>query len=279
MREIRQIKRAQRLISDTIKLLGLDLRNMAVLTEAASGPFAVTALIAAMAGAERVFAMAKDSAYGTVQELRGYIAHLAAEIGLRQSAITVITELDEVDVPINIVTNLGMLRPIGREIISRLPPDAAIALMWETWEAREKDIDFAACTEYGIPVLGTNERDQRLQIFRYVGLTVLKLLLDMEIEVFKSNILVVSSGQYLEEIQQVLSVNGAVIETVNPYQDRLDKVSQTFLCRTDAIVVADQRYQGLLAGDSDKAIIPIQLCAKYDIPMIHIAGPVDDDAI
>ena len=46
--------RVVKLIRDTIEFLKLDLSGLVVLTEAASGPFVVTPVVAAAAGAERV---------------------------------------------------------------------------------------------------------------------------------------------------------------------------------------------------------------------------------
>ena len=65
--------RVSRLVEKIIADLSLDLMGIRVLTEAASGPFVVTPLIAARAGAERVVAVARDSCYGRAQEVKEYL--------------------------------------------------------------------------------------------------------------------------------------------------------------------------------------------------------------
>ncbi|MEJ5197352.1 MAG: hypothetical protein WHX53_00370, partial [Anaerolineae bacterium] len=55
------------LIRRTIAFLDLDLSGLVVLTEAASGPYVVTPIIAALAGAARVIALTAASRYGSVE--------------------------------------------------------------------------------------------------------------------------------------------------------------------------------------------------------------------
>ena len=73
MRKIEDSVRAMRLMQQSIQKMKLDLRGMTVLTEAASGYFIVTPLIAALAGAQKVYAVVKDTGYGTVAELEAYL--------------------------------------------------------------------------------------------------------------------------------------------------------------------------------------------------------------
>ena len=56
-------------IEDAVDRLNLDLSGKVVLTEAATGAYIVTPVIAALAGAE-VYAFTKDTRYGTVAEVR-----------------------------------------------------------------------------------------------------------------------------------------------------------------------------------------------------------------
>ena len=56
-------------IREAVKRLELDLSGKVVLTEAATGAYIVTPVLAALAGAE-VYAFTKDTRYGTVAEVR-----------------------------------------------------------------------------------------------------------------------------------------------------------------------------------------------------------------
>ena len=140
-----------------IEDLSLDLMGIRVLTEAASGPFVVTPLIAARAGAERVVAVARDSCYGRAQEVKEYVETWARWLGV-DDQVTVSSAAARTHAgAADLVTNLAFVRPIDDDFVSRLPNDAVIALMWEPWEHRPEDLDLEACRRRGIPVLGTNE--------------------------------------------------------------------------------------------------------------------------
>ncbi|HZI54747.1 MAG TPA: hypothetical protein VFD56_13620, partial [Chitinophagaceae bacterium] len=56
-------------IDDAVNRLNLDLSGKVVLTEAATGAYIVTPVIAALAGAE-VYAFTKDTRYGTVADVK-----------------------------------------------------------------------------------------------------------------------------------------------------------------------------------------------------------------
>src|SRR5215208_1051885 len=57
------------LIQKQISFLQLDLSGLTILTEAASGTYVVTPIIASLAGAERVIALTEDSRYATSDEV------------------------------------------------------------------------------------------------------------------------------------------------------------------------------------------------------------------
>ena len=76
------LARAARLINEiTRSHLSLDLSGLNVVTEAATGAFAVTAAIAALAGAE-VQAIAADSQYGSFDDARIATLSVAAACGV-----------------------------------------------------------------------------------------------------------------------------------------------------------------------------------------------------
>lgn len=275
MHKISDIIRTKRLIEEVIEKLDLSLENMSVLTEAASGNFIVTPLIAAIAGADKVYVTSKDSEYGNIDQIKEYLYDLIEEFNIDKEKIIYVEEAKEIVKYVNIVTNLRGVRPINRELIQRLPYDAAIPLMWESWEARSQDIDYKVCLESNIPILGTKETDNRLRIFRYVGMTAIKLLFERNIEVFKSNILIISSGEYLKEISFVCESNGANIMKYNPFEEHVDKLElKMFLKKCDAIIVAEQTHKDFLITNTRKHINIDWIMESKPI-IIHIAGKID----
>ena len=275
MRKLTNPKRVFNLIERVIGDLGLDLHGINVLTEAATGPFVVTPIIAALAGASNVVACTRDSIYGTFKEISEYTQTLASDYGVT-GEIQITSEFPKVYASeAHLVTNSGFLRPIDEEFISLLPKYAAISLMWETWEFRKGDVDLSACEKYSVPVLGTCETHPKLEIFRYVGLTVLKLLLEREIEVFKANILLVGSGHFGRETTFVLKANGANVLHLEPNESWSEKTSncKDFLANADAVVLVEHECPVQLLGG--RSGLPLEWIKEKNVDIIHICGNVD----
>ena len=276
MNKIKNPYRVKKTILQMIDSLSLDLSNMTVLTEAGSGAFIVTPIIAVMAGASKVFVIIKDSIYGSKTDIIEYLNNLINLLEIKNNTIEIVDDVFSIADKVNIVTNLGFVRPIKENLISKLPKDSAISLMYETWEVRNSDIDFEACNKYSIPFLGTRETDNRLKIFYYVGLLALKLLFEAEIEVFESNILIVSSGQFLSNITNLLRKNYANVFIYNPLKHGNNNKLNDILQIADAIVIAEQVCTDILISDTSKHINTDNL-SNCKAEIIHISGLLDYD--
>ena len=214
MRRLGASARVERLVDEAIEAFDLDLRGLTVLTETASGPFVVTPLLAARAGAA-VVAVTRDSRFGTAAEVTAYTSQWARRLGVADAVDVHAGSALERAAEADVVTNLGFVRPIDTAFLARLRPGAVVSLMCEPWEARLQDVDVAACRAAGVPVLGTNESDPRLQTFRFVGMLALKLLLELEVEVLLSRVVLVSSEPFAGPIAQVLGEAGADLTLVD----------------------------------------------------------------
>jgi hypothetical protein len=199
------------LARERIAELGLDLRDRTVLTEAATGVYVITPILAALAGARRVFALARDSRHGRKSAAVAWLHHVAEIAGVADvtSIVDSVPEavLDQVDV----VTNTGHLRPIDGRIVDALPSHAVVALMFEAWEWREADIDLAACRRRGIPVVGVNERHETIDVFSYLGPLAVRLLQDAGIAVYRSTIALVCDNEFGPSLLAGLAAQGAQV--------------------------------------------------------------------
>src|SRR5256885_16892305 len=74
--------RLARLVDEAVARLRLDLRDAVVLTEAATGSYAVTPVIAARAGAARVYAMGRDTRFGSVGRVTAGTLDFARLLGV-----------------------------------------------------------------------------------------------------------------------------------------------------------------------------------------------------
>src|SRR5262245_1421439 len=151
-------KRLVGLMHAAIARCRLDLSGTVVLTEGASGSYVVTPILAAMAGADQVYAVSRTTKYGTFDEISANTQRLAKLAGV-ESRLKIITQKTrELVKQADIITNSGHVRPIDAETVSWMKPGAVVPLMYEAWEFREADLDLSACQRHGIRVAGTNER-------------------------------------------------------------------------------------------------------------------------
>jgi len=213
------LSRIKELVKKFITDLDLDLSHLVVLTEAASGNYIFTPLVAALANAEKVIAVTKDSKYGKAKDVTENTLLLANyfDVDEKIQVFDVLkpTMIEKAD----IVTNLGFLRPINKGFILHLKPTAVIPLMYETWEFRKQDLDLRECWKKGIPVLGTNEEHEALRIFDYIGHLCLKKLYEAEIEVFRSRIVLVGDNKFGKNIIKTLSTVGAEVLCVTKAEE------------------------------------------------------------
>ena len=188
-------RRLVRLMVAAIDRCQLDLAGRTVLTEAASGAYAVTPVIAALAGAD-VYALARTSAYATARDLVAGTKDLAKLAGITARIEMVGEKSQEVVAAADIVTNSGLVRPIDAATIAQMKPSSVIPLMYESWEYRPSDVDLGACHDRGIAVAGTNEAHPAVDVFSYLGLMAVKQLHDAGVAVHGSRIVLLCDNSF-----------------------------------------------------------------------------------
>lgn len=227
------LARTARLIDKAVRRLELNLQGLTVLTEAATGHFAVTASIAALAGA-KVLAVTGDSPYGTAADAADATLILARKLGI-EDRMTVVGRFEiDLSVP-DIVTNLGFVRPLDRSIIAQMKPGAVIPVMYDARELRPGEIDLDACRQRGVHVLGTSEEHRHANILSYCGPLSAKLLLEQDIELQGSRIAVLGDNFFTAPIVRSLERNGAELFVITHWND----LSSELLATLDAMLYID----------------------------------------
>lgn len=271
-------QRAFALVQSAIRTFGLDLTGLNVLTEAATGCFIFTPLIAAIAGAKKVYALTCDSRYGPKETVIEQTMRLARAWNVSDRLIILTSREDQEINNADIVTNLGFIRPLDKQFLGRLKLGVVIPLMWETWEFRHEDIDLMECHRKEIPVLGTNEHHSNLQTFRYVGLVALKQLLLLEVEIFRSTIIVIGDGEFADEVVTVLGAAGAHVDRLSPSQESIlsqSTMSQRF-SKADAVVVVEHHDRKMLIGPGGLVSVNDLRVVNPGLVIAHICGTVDE---
>lgn len=229
-----EIARINLLIDETINKLDLHMKNLTVLTEAATGYYSLTPIIAAKAGA-KVIAVAKTSRYGKKMEVIKDHKKIAQGFAVSkqikyQTTITASTA-QEVD----IVTNSKSLRPIDSKLISNLKENSVISLMYEKWEFRDNDIDIKLCKKNNITVVGVNEDSPYIQVFDYTQPLIQKMIFDAGLEIYQNNCLLIGCDKFASRIKKGLLSQGAHVVQKSITQDI---TNITLPLRLDAVVVA-----------------------------------------
>lgn len=250
-----------------VSSVDLDLHGAIILTEAATGPFAVTPVLAAIAGAERVYAFTRASRFGTIPQVTRETMALAAKVGCTER-ITIFSEnRKDIVGKADIVTNSGHLRPLDKSMIDLLKPTAVIPLMYEAWEFRSDDVNLEACTTRGIPVAGTNEEHPIINVFQYLGVTVVKQLLAYPIEILENSILLLCDNPFAPHIEGLLKKCGAHVIVSTP-----EDASWHTDSRFDAIVVAMTPRKTSIIGPDNASILK-DYCPCG--PVIQCWGDID----
>lgn len=232
-----------------IEACRLDLAGAVVLTEAASGPYVVTPILAALAGAERVYALARATRHGSVEEIGAETRELADLAGVADRIEIVTRKQPAILAQADVVTNSGHVRPIDAATIDALKPTAVIPLMFEAWEFREGDLDLEACRRRGIAVCGTNERHPSVDVFSFLGVLAVKQLLDAGVAVLGSRLLLLCDNPFSAFIERGLARAGATVEVAQRLPARSDGQSY------DAIVVALRPGEGAVLTAVDATAI------------------------
>ena len=275
------VKRIEKLIGDAINTYDLDLSGLTVFTEAASGNYVVTPLIAALAGSDRTFAITRDSRYGKAVDVRNFTLELAQKWGVGDRIEVVYDKIPSILSQVDIVTNLGFVRPIDKGMIAHLKSTAVLPLMWETWEFRKADLDLSECRRVGIMVLGTDERAVGLDLFTYVGYLAVKLAFELEIEIYGSKVVVVGSGLFGKSSIKAFDKLEADIK----YIDLSAEVSlgtesaKSTLRNADLVVLVEHRNSVCLIGSEGQIAVDELLALSPHVSIVHIAGNINREEI
>lgn len=254
-------QRLVNLMQQAVERCNLQLDNLTVLTEAATGAYVVTPVLTAIAGAKKVFALTRSSRYGTVEEVKAQTQQIAELAGVSDRIEFITEKTQDIIARADIITNSGHVRPINAETIAWMKPTAVIGLMYEAWEFRPEDIDLITCRQRGIEVVGINERHPAVDVFSFLGIMAVKLLLDAGVGVYASNILLLCDNPFCSFIERGLVNAGARVDTV-------DSLAAAPTDKTyDAILVALQPQAEPVLSAKDAAAIakywPGALLAQY----------------
>ncbi|HMC85007.1 MAG TPA: hypothetical protein VKI61_05755 [Chitinophagaceae bacterium] len=188
-----------------VQALQLDLKGKTVLTEAATGAYIVTPILAAIAGA-KVFAFSKTTRYGSLDDVFAATRELANTFKEFPLNIHLIDRISpETVAEADIITNAGHLRPLNESMLSNAKDEMVIPLMYEAWEWRDADMDIKYIRKRGFRIGATNERHPKVDVFNYLGDMALKQIFDAGICPYKNKFILLCNNDFGPFIAKVLS--------------------------------------------------------------------------
>lgn len=198
-----------------------------VLTEAATGAYASTAVIAAVAGME-THALTKGSRWGSPTEAVSQTEELRLEVERLNGKPHIINYISRSSLPekIDIVMNCGAVRPIDASIAEAMSSHSCVALMFEDWELRESDIKLNELRRRSIPIIATRETHPNLNIFHWVGLASIELINRCVENPSEKNILYLSNSPFHDDVKKALEANFPNTVSSPNYQLNFAKISE-----------------------------------------------------
>lgn len=261
-------RKARRVIDQCIQDLHINLSGMHVLTEAGSGPFLYSALIAALSGASRVSVIAPDSCYASAVSLERMISELCADWGIRRDALCIHRSREGLMPGIDIVLNLGFVRPLDAHVAELCSSDGVVSYMCERWEFRAEDMCLPLFADRKIPVAGVNEDFDGFRVFASCGQLALKILFEAGVDVVTDHVVVVSDDPFGGVIIDALNCNGVSCRLAPSIEEALVPGSDVLL----------------LAKYSDEEnVLPFKYCERLksinpNIRIVTFAGSYDAEA-
>lgn len=266
----------------------LNLAGLTVFTEAATGSYKYTPVIAALAGADRVFAVTGDSKYGSKEVVREQTLIEAKILGVHDKMVILYGKDSNCLSRSDIITNLGFVRPITTAMIFSMKTTAVIPLMWLASEFRSEELDLPACIEKGILVMGTNEYHPSLNLFNSIGFKICKLLFYTGFSVYNDKFLLISSGDMGNSISDFFINNSISFERV-VFDDETPERYRKFVCDRTEIINNLDKYDAIIVAElchnvdilSADGFISTKLLKKQNplVQIIHTYGSVNIDDI
>lgn len=264
-----------RLAQQSVKHFKLDLEDLSIYVPSLADDHFMPAAIAAIAGARNVFVNADNAVLAnTLSIMKEELALNADFHFIKKLDAKIVSQFD--------CMVLSAASPfIDNETVSHLKSSCILTLIPENLDFNStKGIDLEACAKKKITVAMLNPSDHCLMLYKYIANILTKRCYEAGLDVFRSKIVLVGSGEILETALSHLKNCGAQVYAA--YTDRPQEPDYVLkhIIDADAIVIADYPQKaGIILGPG--GIIRISDINDYnkDVKIIHISGKIDFDSI
>lgn len=234
--------------------------------------------MAAIAGADKVYAYTQDSRFGSKEEVNKLIVEEARFWGVND-VIEVVFDKDRRFIgDSDIITNSGFVRPITADIVYKMKRTAVIPLMWFANELRTNELDLETCIAQGVLVIGTDENHPSLKLLESSAFKICKLLFETGLSIWGNKLLLIGSGDACDYPHRFFIDNKIETDRIS-FDDKYDKSSYENIFKSlegyDAIIVNEIHHEvDIISKDG---FIPTEVLKEVNpmIKVIHIAGKIN----
>ncbi|MFM9986170.1 MAG: hypothetical protein ACKVOK_13100 [Flavobacteriales bacterium] len=278
-------------IHAAVDRLQLDLGGKTVLTEAATGAYVVTPLLAALAGA-RVIAFTQNTRYGSVEDVKKLTLDQLDLAGIDNSLVTIVDKLTpEIIGSVDVITNSGHLRPLDQSKLQHAKQGAVIPLMYEAWEWRNADVDIEQVRNKNLKLGATNERHPDVDVFNYLGDMALKLIFDAGLCPYRNTFVLMCNNDFGPHIAQVLSrvCDSLAVCDRKEHRNRYSDLNIDWIGdfpnfevpvkyrNAEAIIFTAYPFTDTWIGDEKSPILIEKLMHSFEHPnILRYAGHIDE---
>ena len=247
-------------IQEKIDEFGLDFTGKVVLSEVADNEYQYSAVIPLLSGALKTIFINSENE----KKNNDFEFFLRENFDENLYKIIDRDQLKNEDSRVDIVANVGGVRPIDKDLIDRISNGGIVLLMYDLWELRDSDIDLSYLASKGIQLIGTNENFRDYKIFDYFQDLVVKIVLEVG---------PITNGRYL-----IYSDDDFGIHASRAIQKFTNCAVKTCASAEEVVNLSDE-YENLILckyNETRPLIGPNGILndVKSDINIFHIFGSV-----
>ncbi len=263
------------IVNQSIKQFKLDLSGYGIFIPAFSYEPVLFPLIAAMASAKNVFVQGAQCS--VIEKLKSF----ENQPEIKTNFIFVDREsphvLSNTDI---LIKNEGMPY-IDAKITAALKRNSVISVFPNDLDFLHiKDINLEDCSKNGISVISVDPSDNNLSLYKYFANIVLKRCYKSGLNVFKSKIIILGTGELMENIISLLNSCGAQVYAAHADSPDSQNYVIKHLKEADGLIIADYPPKsGLLIGNEGLIKIIDLVDLNPDIKIIHISGKLQTHSL
>lgn len=268
-------KKLIRNIQNVIKTFELNLKDKTLIVPNPSNFPGVLTLLANYAGAKKVYTLTDDL------KTKDLILSLQQEKQWETQNIFVDEIKTEILNEIDIIVKSDDITYLDEKIINKLNPNTIVAYLPYNFDFNViNGIDLDYCTQKGIKIAVLNPNSKDLNLFKYISHLVLKRLYLNNIEVYKSKILILGSGEIFENLLSLLKSVGANVFAASTSKKEDKNYVLKHIVDAEALIISEYPiFQNCIIGNNCFLDISDIVDKNPELKIMHLCGKIEMNSL